>query len=975
MVKQGRFFIGFILCLVCNSLFAQNPYALHLDLSKGLPANSVYNILQDKRGFIWMTCDKGLFRYDGFEYKPYLQPNGLAKPGSYLREDNNGRIWYANFDGDVFFVENDTLRKFKADLFFQHEFYIFGNYLWLNNEKGVLCQYDIKTGAKLKTMDLKLVAIFQTGDVFYGKNINNEMLIFDQNGNNIKTLIDKDGITYDKIIKYRDQYYIQFLKQNKLYLGKLDGNNLPVHLYSMEHHAIVNCIRIFEDHILVGTRTGLYKYQLSGGVPENLNQENIITCITEDNNNCLWIGTINNGVFVYPLLQNQYSFPAPGSNCRLKNMNNNIVLFDGKGSLSLFDDKTGSYHRLFQVDDYNQIYDVELRTRLYENLTENPKKIYSNFRIANTSLGALNIYLGGFKRTCLIDSKYMAFSATGMAAITKINNYTTGPSNWDNVYDYFRINTSLSEKSWPGDCPLIPGKRFKSVAYDPINKMLYFLSNSGTYCFNPNSKKPDKVTLNKAELNADEILSENGQTIALLSNGKIALIKHNIASYIEKINSIGTFLNIKLINHDFILVGTHKVYRIPSEKITLNASENELETIDLSINPNEINDIAYKEGYYYISTINALIKYKYQKTNRKLNIPFYMGMLEASGFIYPKANGLEIPSGSNDIKISFSILNYLNSPLTVFYKINADQWKSLSPSDRSISFASLSPGSYSISFKINGKEYSNAASFTILKPFYLQIWFIVSMLFVTGAMVYYIYRNRLKAHQRQNRLLLEKATLEKNLRQSMLSSIKSQMNPHFLFNALNTIQSFIITEDKKNASVYLSKFSKLTRSILNMSERDTITLQEELDALLLYLELEKMRFNEINYSVIIENNIQTHKILIPSMIIQPYVENSIKHGLLHKHGDKNLLIHISKSLKELVIIIEDNGIGRNRSRLINQTKKEKHQSFASDANLKRIEILNQEKNKIGLEYEDKFDEEQNPKGTKLTIHIPLLEQP
>jgi LytS/YehU family sensor histidine kinase len=98
-------------------------------------------------------------------------------------------------------------------------------------------------------------------------------------------------------------------------------------------------------------------------------------------------------------------------------------------------------------------------------------------------------------------------------------------------------------------------------------------------------------------------------------------------------------------------------------------------------------------------------------------------------------------------------------------------------------------------------------------------------------------------------LELEKAMLEKNLRQSMLSSIKAQMNPHFLFNALNTIQSYILTEDKDNAANYLSKFSKLTRKILEMSDKERVSLQEEIDALILYIELEKMRFDDLNFTI------------------------------------------------------------------------------------------------------------------------------
>lgn len=974
MIKQGRFLIWMILCAVGSSLLAQDPYAIHLDQSNGLPSNAVYSILQDKKGFIWLTCDKGLFRYDGSEYKHYAPPEQLSKPGSYLHEDRLGRIWYANFDGNIFYTENNILKKFPADRFYQHEYFMFDDYLWVNNDKNMLCQYDISNGKKIKSLDLKLVSIFQTEDVFYGKDIKNITYVFDQNGQVIKTFEDQKDFIIERIIKQNSDYYIIFLQNGVKYIGKDNRNAMPQILYTMSSKSLINCISIFEDQILIGTRTGLLKYKGQGNAPESINSQNIVSCITRDRNHCLWAGTINNGIFIYPQLQLQYAFPIPSSSCYVKNINNRIFLYDAKGALRLFDEPTGSFEMLCQLANFNTIYDVVPRTQEYVNIVENQRSSNGNFKIASSKAGTFNLLFGGLKKICMLDHKYLAHASTGAAGIAKANN-SKEPSIWDNLYNYYKGKLVSPATSWTDECVVITGKRFKSIAYEQNGNLVYFLSNDGIYGFKPDAMYPFKVMLNNGEVFADEILNHNGNTIALLNAGKLVSIEKDHATYLSKINNLDKFLKIKLTGDHFILLGTHKIYRIATDKINSATKESDFEVLNLNINPNEVNDITYKDGYYFITTVSSFIKFKYQQNNSNNNIPFYIGGIEASGKLYENFTGIKIPSGFNDIRLSFSILNYLNSPLNIYYKINSDQWKQLSPSERHLAFASLSPGSYVISFRINGKEYANAASFTILKPFYLQLWFILLLLFISGAMVYFIYRNRLKTHQRQNRLLLEKATLEKNLRQSMLSSIKSQMNPHFLFNALNTIQSFIITEDKKNASVYLSKFSKLTRNILNMSERDTITLQEELDSLLLYLELEKMRFNEINYSVVIESNIQVNRILIPSMIIQPYVENSIKHGLLHKMGDKNLLIHISKSLRELIIVIEDNGIGRARSRLINQTKKEKHQSFASDANLKRIEILNQEKNKIGLEYEDKFDEEQNPKGTKLTIHIPLLEQP
>ncbi|HEY8365573.1 MAG TPA: histidine kinase, partial [Bacteroidia bacterium] len=208
---------------------------------------------------------------------------------------------------------------------------------------------------------------------------------------------------------------------------------------------------------------------------------------------------------------------------------------------------------------------------------------------------------------------------------------------------------------------------------------------------------------------------------------------------------------------------------------------------------------------------------------------------------------------------------------------------------------------------------------------------------------------------------------------SILASCKSQMNPHFFYNALNTIQAYIFVNDKKKASNYLSKFSKLTRLILEMSERENISLREELEALKLYLDLEKMRFSDsFEYEIKVSSDIVQDSVEFPPMLLQPYVENAVKHGLLHKQGEKSINIKFARKEDILIVEIEDNGIGRKRSAELNAIKNKKHQSFSTQANEKRLEILNEgRKAKIAVEYVDKLSNEGNPLGTLVRLYIPI----
>jgi LytS/YehU family sensor histidine kinase len=201
------------------------------------------------------------------------------------------------------------------------------------------------------------------------------------------------------------------------------------------------------------------------------------------------------------------------------------------------------------------------------------------------------------------------------------------------------------------------------------------------------------------------------------------------------------------------------------------------------------------------------------------------------------------------------------------------------------------------------------------------------------------------------------------------------MNPHFIFNALNTIQGFVYSSDKKSASGYLGKFSQLIRKILDSSNKQTITLGEEIEILKLYTDIEKARFGEsFNVAINIDPELDQEYILIPPMFIQPYVENSIKHGVFHKQGDKTLLLTIGKAEEEDIIevVIDDNGIGRERSREINKNRMA-HLSFATAANEKRIDIINQTvEKKTKLKIIDKINRDGSPAGTTVIIHIPLV---
>jgi LytS/YehU family sensor histidine kinase len=197
------------------------------------------------------------------------------------------------------------------------------------------------------------------------------------------------------------------------------------------------------------------------------------------------------------------------------------------------------------------------------------------------------------------------------------------------------------------------------------------------------------------------------------------------------------------------------------------------------------------------------------------------------------------------------------------------------------------------------------------------------------------------------------------------------MNPHFLFNCLNSIQRFILENDSKNALTYLTKFARLVRLILENSRDKKVSLSKEIESLDLYIQMEKLRFNHnFSYSIIVDETIDKEDIQVTPMLLQPYVENAIWHGLQHKESDGNISVHISKKNNALSFEIEDNGIGRKASGEINLHRKN-HTSFGLDITEKRIEMLSANNKQGTVNIFDMYDEKEKAKGTRVEINIPL----
>jgi sensor histidine kinase YesM len=255
---------------------------------------------------------------------------------------------------------------------------------------------------------------------------------------------------------------------------------------------------------------------------------------------------------------------------------------------------------------------------------------------------------------------------------------------------------------------------------------------------------------------------------------------------------------------------------------------------------------------------------------------------------------------------------------------------------------------------------------------YLPHWIIENMLYIIILIDGIFFLFALTVRDRQ--LIIEKTQLQQQAAISELKALRSQMNPHFIFNCLNAIKSYTLNHDTEGADFYLTKFSKLIRQVLENSRSEKITLQSELETLTLYLDMEKLRAGDkLNYELKIADDLETDFIEIPPMLIQPYIENAIWHGLMHKEeGGKIVVDCRQKDDKWLIISILDNGIGRERAAELKSKTATKHKSFGMKIASERMDITKQLYNiETKITINDLKNTEGDPTGTQVILEIPL----
>ena len=953
--------LSFFLLICFGNLFSQNPYAFTIDKTNGLPSNSVFDIHQDKQGFMWFATGKGLCRYDGTNFKLFTADFQTSKSGSCIEEDKFGRIWYANFDGFLYYVEKGVLKALPQETSLGYfRFGILNNELYLIQPNAIVV-FDLKTlkvKATHKITENVISACYTTSKNFY---VLGDFLYEIGNATTLKKYT-LPNFFHDELVgpimnNWNDKLIINSKSNNTCYtfengvFSKLNLNNSAQFTQNTS---------VIEDDIWICTPNGVYRNNFKTNQTTCYLNEQNVSFVFKDKNHNYWISTLNNGILFIDDFSNNYIDlkPRPVS---LSLGKNEIFIGAEKDLIYKLDLKTLKTEQIFQTESNHsvtQIFSDTLTGKLFFNSFK--------FRILDAKNNLKNEFSIAIKDVKKVDDKYFSFAASSVSGLFYSNQNLK--SSWDFLFEKNKnSNFEGFNQSF-----LINNKNGKSTTYNAFNNTIYYATNNGLIAVT-NDGKTEELKFKNTTLFLTKIQSYKDQIIGLSTAEQLYAInaKNEIVVFkLPYFNSNEKFNRFVIINQYCYLFSANGIFEYDLET----QKTHKIMSLGSDI---EVTDLVLKNDLLYFATSKGIV-IKNRTESGSFPMPkLIINEIQINGKRRELNQLKELKPSENDVTIDFSTLSFVpNENYGVTYKINNSDWKKLDMNDQTLKFSSLSPGIYNIQLAIhlnNERVDLQSIQFEIKKPLWLNPIILLGFALLVLTLITSVYNFHIQKLKKRNELQLEKINLEKNLNQSKLKAIKSQMNPHFFYNALNTIQSFILSNDKKQAVTYLSKFSNLTRTILEMTEKETISIADEAKTLGLYLDIEQARFEEdFTYKIIIDPEIDAENIKIPTMLLQPYVENAVKHGLLHKQGSKVVAIHFQKKKEIIEISIDDNGIGRQKSAELNALKNKNHLSFATEATEKRIDLLNQyNQNNISIQYLDKTNLSNQPTGTTVVFEIPI----
>lgn len=911
---------------------------------------------------MWFSGSFGLCRYDGSRFLTFDANHTSSKSGSCIKQDKTGRIWYCNFDGKLLYVENGKINQLKQNSEFGFFHFAIIQQLLYVIEKNEIAIYDVLSLKKKYAIPFQsknVVCTHGSENHFYV--ITDKLYIISSPSNvkqvNLPAEI-KDNLK-GVMMQNKGEELIIRAKYNHVTARYSQG------VFSIDKTKYVHFIQnisVASQGYWFSTTNGLVPYKSASSEvstsPTAYLSGNNVSDVLEDKSGHLWISTLDKGIRFVPDLSTIFFYSNYSPTALHSYTGNKLLVGNDQEGLYVTDFESQKPKTIFAGQSNHAFY------MLFADTAANRIFGTSNtFKVFNLN-GQLKLEIPlAVKDIVKIQGDVYAYSATWQCGLLKKSNIK---SEWDSVFSSEAevINNELHFM------PLIYNVRGKSVSYSEKWNTIYFSSNKGL--FKVTKHKVSEIKLNNESMNVVKTVINNDFLLALTADGQLYKIDQNdvlLKIKIQQALNGQTPNTIKSLNNHLYIFTKNSVFQY-------DAATNRADKI-ITINDDfEFNDIALLKNKLVISTNSGFIITTLGRQLHYSKPVFVIDSIRAGKTTFLADGFTDVDAQNSNLHIYFSHLCFnADNQNFIRYRINEGLWITINDNRNVIDIENLKSGKYRIEFMYgNGFVNSDTVTihFVVNKPYWLKWWFILLSIVVLGFLVYSFDRWRTARINRKSQEIINRIELEKAANQSKLKAIKSQMNPHFFFNALNTIQSFILDNDKKLAVNYLNKFSSLTRSILEMSDKDEVSIEEEIKVLKLYLDIEKVRFDNDFEFEITYNEFDLEMIKIPSLLLQPYVENAVKHGLMHKQGLKKLQIYFIKETDELRIVISDNGIGRKMSMELNAIKQHKYRSFATKATENRVELLNRYSGKqITLEYIDEANEAGKGFGTTVVIKMPL----
>lgn len=958
---------GYLLTLIFTVLlqqvYSQQRVYKSFTIKEGLPTNNIFKIRFDKKGFLWIAHDKGISRYDGYSFKHFYTPDQKSNVYTDVYEAPDGTIWMTNLGLQAFYIENDEMKLFKSfDLNFlpstlKMGFLSNGNLIF--NAEGGIIEYDLKSKKEYKKLLKNTIQFFHVyKDTVYFNNVRNGKLYkysnrqIDSVDLNINMsiihvdehcIINSSNSSSELFINYGPGYKYQTTVDIKFNYNYSEVNGKYLQVYTTG-----SVCRISLDDKLFKTSVVLENQSFTHSAKDKLGND--------------WYSTLNDGIIFIP-----------------SSRVNNIELATNSPLLKLVQFR----NKVYAVSQDNILYEMIdgvaiKKADFSEEFGHKPIIVCKNLNNKHLILGNsafiildsnLNVipYIQSLalKDAAVDENGYLYMATTGNILYHRFNK--TILSRIASQTKFNSIDTSIRRLDILG--------RFIAIKFDTSSQTLYFGGIPGFYAKEKNKSLRQIFDGDKQIF--PSIIDYNSPYIIVgtIQSGVYILKNNKIHRHFTNFNStIGyNIIKIKLVNNYVWILSDKGIHSINLDNFDIQTFAY-IGAVDL----NNSSDFTISENQLYLISSQKSYFVDLRELRKKPPvIPMFFSYVSNGDVTYHDLKHPVFNHNSNSVIIGIespaaSVLGFVDYE----YSLDKETWLKINKGQEQIYLGQLSPRNYTVYIRQVGNQKLYSTSFVILKPWWNTWWFYLSLAILALGIIGLFYLNRVRNIRLKTKSEIEKFKLEKALQLNILSSIRSQMNPHFIFNALNTIQSYIYLNDKKQAINYLGKFSVLTRKILEESNRETISLAEEIETLELYLQLEQMRFeNILDFKISLENITQAEQFRIPPMLIQPYVENAVKHGLMHKMSNRLLSINFRFLSVERIIqvSIDDNGIGRKRSREINRMKNSAHQSFSTRANKTRLDILNSDKNNpISVRIVDKTDEFNNSTGTLVQINIPVL---